>query len=207
VKPHVLPLLLLLGSTAAAADEGDANAEFLSRLFGVACLANLGKPEATRQWAVDHHLTAITEPAAFQVFAGPQPEPSKPAAPATAPDSGPAGPPGVRPAAWFVPGPGKEWFALSLRGGLGACAVWAQEADPGSVTNAFLKGVRDPERPDIEVRNIGERVSTTRFGKLSIIFYLIGAAARRGFLFTVVTSEHPGGAFQASLQVAPVGTP
>jgi hypothetical protein len=205
VKFHLLPPLLLLGSMATAAAE-DTNAQYLSRLFGQACLANLGRPEATRQWAVDHRLTPVTDPAAFAVFAGPGTKP--PEAPPAAETPGPApGPAAVQPAAWFVPGPGKQAFVLSLRGAIGACAVWAQAADPEGVTNAFLNGVRDPEKPDIEVRDVGQRVSTTPFGKLTIIFYAIEAAARRGFLFTVITSERPGGAFQASLQVAPVAAP
>lgn len=202
--PVLLPLLLLGSMAASAAD--DPNAAYLSRLFGEACLHHLGDPEATRQWAQDQHLTPITDPAAFEVFAGPGAKPPNATAPAETTGPDPAAPT-VQPAAWFVPGPGQQAFALSLRGGIGACAAWAREADPQAVSNAFLTGVKDPEKPDVAVRDVGERVSTTPFGRLSIIFYVIEAAARRGFLFTVITSERPGGAFQASLQVAPLPAP
>jgi hypothetical protein len=217
VKLHLVLPLVLLGSIAPAAAE-ESNAAYLQGLFATACLANLGNPEATRKWAVDHHLAAITDPASFRVFAGPGAEPPDPAAPAgsVGPGSGPTskpaepGPPDalrVQPAAWSVPGPGPQWFALSLRGALGACAVWAQQADPQEVMSAFLKGVADPANPAVTVRKVGEKTSTTPFGILTMMIYLIAGKASGGFLFTVLTSERPGGAFQASLQVAPVSEP
>jgi len=205
---------MLLGSIAPAAAQ-DTNAAYLQGLFASACLANLGNPEATRKWAADHHLAAITDPASLRVLAGPGAEPTDPKAPAgpTPPDSttatappapGPAAASAVQPAAWSVPGPGPQWFALSLRGALGACAVWAQQADPQQVMSGFLKGVADPVNPDVTVRKVGEKTSTTEFGTLTMMLYLIERKATGGFLFTVLTSERPGGAFQASLQVAPV---
>jgi hypothetical protein len=217
VKLHFVLPLVLLGSTAQAAAQ-DTNAAYLQRLFATACLSNLGNPEGTRKWAVDHHLAAITDPTSFQVFAGPGAEPPDPTAfagsvpPDTTAGTARAepGPPAtlrVQPAAWSVPGPGPQWFALSLRGALGACAVWAQQADPQQVLSGFLKGVADPANPDVTVRKVGEKTSTTPFGRLTMMLYLIERKAPGGFLFTVLTSERPGGAFQASLQVAPVSEP
>jgi hypothetical protein len=220
MKLHFVLPLVLLGSIAQAAAQ-DSNAAYLQGLFAAACLANLGNPEGTRKWAVDHHLAAITDPASFQVFAGPGAEPSGPTPPAgsigpgsptpTAPPT-PAepGPPAalrVQAAAWSVPGPGPQWFALSLRGAIGACAVWAQQADPRQVSSEFLKGVAQPANPDVTVRKVAEKTSTTKFGVLTMMIYLIAGKAPGGFLFTVLTSERPGGAFQASLQVAPVSEP
>jgi hypothetical protein len=216
VKLHFVLPLVLLGATAQAA-AADTNAEYLQRLFAAACLANLGNPEKTRIWAVDHHLVAITDPASFGVFAGPGAVPPDPAAhagsiaPGSAEGTSPAEPrppaaSRVQPAAWSVPGPGTQWFALSLRGAIGACAVWAQEADPQQVLSAFLKGVADPANSAVTVRKVGEKTSTTPFGTLTMLLYLIAGKAPGGFLFTVLTSERPGGAFQASLQVAPIST-
>jgi hypothetical protein len=212
----VLPFMLL-GSIAQAAAE-DTNAAYLQGLFAAACLANLGNPEGTRKWAVDHHLAAITDPASFQVFAGPGAEPPDPTAPAgstdpgstaaTAPaEPGPSATLPVQPAAWSVPGPGPHGFVLSLRGAIGACGVWAQQADPQQVLSEFLKGAADPANPDVTVRKVAEKTSTTPFGILTMMIYLIAGKAPGGFLFTVLTSERPGGAFQASLQVAPVSEP
>jgi hypothetical protein len=217
VKLHFVLPLVLLGATAQTA-AADTNAEYLQRLFAAACLANLGNPEKTRIWAVDHHLVAITDPASFGVFAGPGGAPPDPAAragsiaPGSAEGISPAepGPPAaspVQPAAWRVPGPGTQWFALSLRGAIGACAVWAQEADPQQVLSAFLKGVAEPTNPAATVSKVGEKTSTTPFGALTMLLYLIEGKAPGGFLFTVLTSERPGGAFQAPLRVAPISTP
>jgi hypothetical protein len=217
VKLHFVLPLVLLGSMAQAAAE-DTNAAYLQRLFAAACLANLGNPEKTRIWAVDHHLAAIADPASIGVFAGPGAVPSDPTAPAGSAAPGPAtaidptnpGPPAashVQPAAWSVPGPGPQWFALSLRGAIGACAVWAQQADPQQVLSGFLKGVADPANPALTVRKVGEKTSTTPFGALTMLLYLIEGKAPGGFLFTVLTSERSGGAFQASLQVAPISAP
>jgi hypothetical protein len=189
----MLALLLVGLMRSAAAD--DSNAEFLSHLFRVACLANLGNPGATRAWASAQNLQPITDPAALQVFAGPGPS-----APGTSnAASSPA-------AAWVVFGPGRDWFAVSLRGAVESCAVWARQADPAAVRAAFLRGVRDPEKPDLDVRDLGERTSATPFGPLSIALFRIVNRTGGGFIFTVITSERSGGAFQASLQVAPVPT-
>ncbi len=65
MKLHFVLPLVLLGSIAQAAAQ-DSNAAYLQGLFAAACLANLGNPEGTRKWALDHHLAAITDPASFQ---------------------------------------------------------------------------------------------------------------------------------------------
>jgi hypothetical protein len=214
VKLHFVLPLMLLGSLPQAR-AADSNAAYLSNLFGTACLANLGNPEGTRKWAQDQHLAPITDPATFQVFAGPGAVPPD-AAPPTGPgaaettdpaDAGSTAPSPVQPAAWSVPGPGPQWFALSLRGAIGACAVWAQQADPQQVLSAFLKGVADPAQPGIDVHKVAEKTSPTPFGTLTMMIYLIAGKASRDFLFTVLTAERPGGAFQASLQVAPIPHP
>jgi|HubBroStandDraft_1064217.scaffolds.fasta_scaffold238524_2 hypothetical protein len=214
MKLHFVLPLMLLGSIAQAAAR-ETNAAYLQGLFAAACLANLGNPEGTRKWAADHQLAAITDPASFQVFAGPGAEPPDPMAP-TDPGSAVAIAPGepgsptasrVKPAAWTVPGPGPHGFVLSLRGAIGACGVWAQQADPQQVLSEFLKGAADPANPDVTVRKVAEKTSTTPFGILTMMIYLIAGKAPGGFLFTVLTSERPGGAFQASLQVAPVSEP
>jgi hypothetical protein len=217
MKLHFVLPLMLLGSIAQAAAQ-DTNAAYLQRLFAAACLSNLGNPEGTRKWAMDHHLAAITDPASFRVFAGPGAEPPDSTAPTGSTDPGSTTPtaptePGspaasrVQPAAWSVPGPGSQWFALSLRGAIGACAVWAQQVDPQQVLSDFLKGVADPANPAVTVQKVGEKISTTPFGTLTMLLYLIEGKAPGGFLFTVVTAERTGGAFQASLQVAPISVP
>jgi hypothetical protein len=155
LQPYRVLPLVLPGLTAQAPAE-DNTADHLSRLFGGACLTHLGNPEGTRQWAADHDLTPIQDLAVFQVFVGPVPSPPDGAA-----DPQPAAPAAVKSAAWVVLGPGKEWFALSLRGAVGACAVWARQADPPKVKVAFLRGVKDPENPSIDVRHPFGSVSHT----------------------------------------------
>jgi len=213
----VLPLMLL--GVSPQANAADSNAAYLSNLFATACLANLGNPDGTRKWAEDQHLAPITDPATFRVFAGPgatPPDPATPQRPAAGPttdqttdpaNAGSSAPEGVQPAAWSVSGPGQQWFALSLRGAIGACAVWARQADPQQVLSAFLKGVADPAQPGVDVRKVAEKTSATPFGTMTMMVYLIAGKAPRGFLFTVLAVEQSGGAFQASLQVAPVPLP
>jgi len=174
-------LVLTLTQPAAAADPA---AQFITKLFIDVCVPNLGQPAGVREWAQAHRLPQIQSPAALGLFVG----------------SGSNG------AAWAIPAQ-QGTFALSIRGTTQACAVWARAADPSEVTANFQRIVEGVKRPGISVRVQKDETSPSPSGDAHALVYNVGAPnAPTGFLFTLLTAERPGGAFQASMQAAQAAT-
>jgi hypothetical protein len=172
-----LGLLFCLPQSATAADD---RASFLVNLFITVCIPNMGSPDGVRAWAATKRLGQIEEAAPLAVFVGP----------------------GSDGAAWAIPTTiGK--FALSIRGTTRACAVWAQAADASEVEGNFKKIIEGTKRPGVRVRvdkdNSGEGPQGHVRG---LVYNIIAPGAPTGFEFTMLTAEHAGGPFQASLQVA-----
>lgn len=167
-----------LGSHAAFA--ADPAAGFVVGLFAKACVPNMGQPSKVQAWADDWHLREITDPVPLQVFVGE----------------------GTQGKAWAVPTRYGS-FALSIRGTTQACAVWARAADPDEVEADFKKIIEGSKRPGLSVTVIEDQISSGPAGKIhELVYQLSAAGAATGFVFTMLAVERPGGAFQASLQVA-----
>jgi hypothetical protein len=144
------------------------------------CVPNMGKPEQVRAWANEKHLPAITADMPLSIFVGP----------------------GGKGGAWFVPSDAGS-FALSIRGTTEACAVWARKADPGEVESNFKKMMEGVARPGIETSIVEDKTVPTPSGQARSLIYKIKAPdSPVGFLFTMLTAERPGAAFQVSLQLA-----
>jgi hypothetical protein len=96
-------------------------------------------------------------------------------------------------------------FALSIRSGTRACAVWARVADPADVETSFKAMIDGVKQPKIQVRLDKDALAPTKWGQShTLIYTLLTPGATSGFEFTMVTMERPGGAFQAALQVTHV---
>jgi hypothetical protein len=174
-----LALLSVLQSVAIA----DPAAELLTKLFAVACVPNLGHPDKVREWAQSHQLAEIKESAALGLFVGP----------------------GDKGAAWAVPST-QGSFALSIRGTTQACAVWARTADPEETLALFQKLIDGVKRSGIEITVDNDTVTPTSVGNAHTLVYNVTAPnAPTSFEFTLLTAEHAGGAFQASMQAAQAG--
>ena len=170
-------LLLTSINPAAASDPA---AAFLTRLFTDACIPSIGHPEKERDWAEQHHLAQIQNAAALNVFVGP----------------------GDKGAAWAIPA-AEGSFALSIRGQTQGCAVWARTASPAEVTANFKTIVEGVRRPGIEVTIDQDRTSPSPVGEAHSLVYDVGGPnAPIIYVFTLLTAERPGGAFQDSMQVA-----
>ena len=166
--------------TAPFAWANDPGANLVTKLFIDACVPNMGHPEKVRAWAEANHLQPVTNPAALGVFVGP----------------------GGKGAAWAVPSNSGS-FALSIRGTTEGCAAWARTADPQEVEAKFKVLVEGVKRPGLELRVDHDKTTPTPVGKAHALVYNVSAVgAHTGFEFTMLTAERPGGAFQASLQVA-----
>lgn len=159
-------LAFLLVPVGAHAD--DVGASFLVRLFNQACVPNLGKPDAVREWAAAHHLTPVASPLALNVFVGP----------------------GGKGEAWFVNAPNAQGFALSIRGSTQACAVWARAADPQAVEAAFVKEVEGSARPGLEVKRDNDRTVPSPVGPAKTMSYhVVNSVSHAGFEFTLIVAE------------------
>jgi hypothetical protein len=169
-------LIVLQIATASA----DAAADFVVKLFTEVCVPNMGQPDKIRAWADQQHLQVITAPGALDVFVGP----------------------GGRGAAWAIPTATGN-FALSLRGQTQACAVWARTADPARVEDLFRRLIDGTKRPGLEIKIEQDKSEPSSVGKArSLVYSLFATGAQTGFVLSLLTAERPGGAFQASLQVA-----
>lgn len=158
----------------------DAAADFVVKLFTNVCIPNIGQPANVRAWVEQQHLASLTDPTALEVFVGR----------------------GDKGAAWAVPANAGS-FALSIRGTTEACAVWARNADPSEVQSSFERIVEGVKRPGIDVKIEQDTRSPSKVGEAhSLIYSVTGPSRTSGFLFTLLTAEHTGGAFQASIQVA-----
>jgi hypothetical protein len=174
-----LAFLFAFVPLSALADDPKANA--VLRLFMDACVPNMGQPDKVRTWAADQHLQEISAPAALGVFVGA----------------------GTKGAAWAVPSPLGS-FAVSIRGFTQACAVWARAADPDDVAEGFKKLMEGVSRPRLDVGIDSDTTTTTPVGQAhSSVYHLWPSSGKSGYAFTLLTAERPGGAFQASIQVAP----
>jgi len=171
---------ILIAFGAPPARAADPAANFLVRLFAEVCVPNMGQPSKVRDWANQKRLPSVSNPAALQVFVGK----------------------GDKGEDWFVPSKTGN-FALSIRGTTEACAVWASEADPAESDALFRKIIEGVKRPDLAVMILDEKKVPTPVGEArSLVYGVRPTAGQGGFTFTLLTSEKPGGVFQASMQAA-----
>jgi len=175
-------LALCIYSATATAD--DASAAFVTRLFTNVCIPNIGKSENVRAWAMEKKLAEVTAPSALDVFVGV----------------------GAGGAAWAVPTSFGS-FALSIRGKTQACAVWARAADPVEVEANFRKILEGVARPGLVVKVVKDDNESGPTGLIHTLTYSVSIAdnEERGNLYTLLTAEKTGGAFQATLQAAKYG--
>jgi len=180
---RTLAAVALLLTAVQPAEAIDPAAEFLTKLFMNVCVPNLGQPAKVREWAEQHHLAQIQNPAALGLFVG----------------SGGKG------AAWAVPAADGS-FVVSIRGETQACAVWARTADPREVITNFKRIIEGVKRPGIQVSIDKDTVSPSPVGEARALVYNVTApGAPTSFEFILLTAERPGGAFQASMQAAQAG--
>jgi hypothetical protein len=180
---RIMITAFVLLSVFQAAAFADPAAQFLTKLFITVCVPNLGQPAKVREWAQGHQLAEIQDLAALGLFVGP----------------------GDKGAAWAVPS-AQGSFALSIRGKTQACAVWARVADPGETLALFQKLIEGVKRPGIEITIIKDDISPSPVGDAHALAYNVKAPnAPTSFVFTLLTAERTGGAFQASMQAAQAG--
>lgn len=173
-------LVFAAGSPAAAADR---SAMFLTSLFLDACAPNIGQPAKTAAWAQAHRLPAITSPTALETFAGR----------------------GFGAAAWAAPTKFGH-FALAIRGGAQACAVWAEAADPATVQANFQQLIGRVQRTGLRVSLDRNTVQPTPLGRLHTVEVNVTQPnAPTSLEFLMLTVERKGGAYQASIQAGRVG--
>ncbi len=186
MRSVLLSILLAAIATPEVAAGEDAPANFLVKLFMTVCIPNVGQPEKVRAWAAEKRLEEVTSPTALQVFVGP----------------------GDKGAAWAVPSAFGS-FALSIRGGSQACAVWARAANPTDVETMFRTILDGVTRPGVDVSIVKDTRDQSPSGIVRTLIYSVSGTdkQRGGFLYTMQTAERAGGAFQASLQSARFATP
>ncbi|MCG1017588.1 MULTISPECIES: hypothetical protein [Burkholderiaceae] len=176
----VLFLALALSLTSHTAFAADLAAHTVVRLFIDACIPNMGKPEDVRKWAEKMNLREITDPIPLYVFVGE----------------------GKKGKAWAVPTRYGN-FALAIRGQTQACAVYAQAAKADEVESMFRKIVEGSKRPGMNFDVLEDKTLEEPTGNTRVLVYELSAiGASTGFVFIMLTTEHPDGAFQASLRVA-----
>jgi hypothetical protein len=167
-------------ATASNVFAADPGATIITKLYIDVCVPNMGKPDQVRAWAADKHLPPITAETALAVFVGP----------------------GAQGGAWFVPSDAGS-FVVSIRGTTAACAVWARTADPNEVESTFTKLIQSVARPGIDTTKMEDKTVDSSFGRARSLIYSIKMPdSPQSFIFTMLTVERPGGAFQASLQLA-----
>jgi acyl-coenzyme A synthetase/AMP-(fatty) acid ligase len=170
--------LFILATTPSFADDPAAN--FVTRLFTEVCIPNMGHPDKVRAWADQKKLPRIDSPEALRVFVGA----------------------GANGSAWYLPSSLGN-FSLSIRGTTEACAVWAREANPADVDTMFRKIMEGVKRPGLQVAIFDQQNRLTPVGEArSLVYSVRPTTGPNGFLFTLLTSQNPGSAFQVSMQVA-----
>jgi hypothetical protein len=170
------------GATAAASQPlvSDPAANFVTKLFIEVCVPNMGQPGKVREWANQKHLPLISSADALREFVGE----------------------GSKGGAWFVPSQSGN-FALSIRGTTEACAVWALQANPSQVETLFQKTIDGVRRPGLEIAVVQDKRVPTSFGETHALVYSIRPTnTSNGFVFSLLTSEKPNGAFQVSMQIS-----
>jgi hypothetical protein len=151
------------------------------RLFLNVCIPNVGQPEKVRAWAKEKNLQEVTNPTALELFIGA----------------------GEKGGAWAVPS-ALGSFALSIRGTTKACTVWARTADPADVETYFRKIVEGARRPGVDVKVAKDMTTPSAVGAIRLLAYAVSGADKQagGFVYTMLTAQKPGGAFQASIAAA-----
>jgi hypothetical protein len=183
-RQFVFSCIFLAGGTLSALAD-DPKSDAVVHLFLEVCVPSMGQPDKVRAWATEHQLMEVTAPAALGVFVGP----------------------GTKGNAWAVPSPVGS-FALSIRGTSEACAVWARAADPNDVAALFKKMMEGIGRPGLDVGVESDTTTSTPVGEArSLVYHAWPVSGRSGYAFTLLTAERPGGAFQASIQVATASRP
>ena len=181
----VVTLVLITAAITPARAADDPAANVILRAFMGICIPDMGYPDRIRAYAQDNHLPVITDTTALTMFSGSE-------------DKGEA---------WALPSPYGN-FALSIRSKTQACAVWARHADPQLIETDFRKIVEGSKRPGLDLTIYQDKTTTGPYGKNRELVYLEQIdGANWGFAFTMLTAEHDGGPFQASLQVARFVTP
>ncbi|WP_408367849.1 NMCC_0638 family (lipo)protein [Paraburkholderia sediminicola] len=90
-----------------------------------------------------------------------------------------------------------------VRGTTRACAVWTRAVDPGDIEADFHKLIDGSKHPGLNLTVVEDKILPSPAGQLHELVYQMSATdSATGFVFTLLTAENPGGAFQASLQVA-----
>lgn len=175
----LLGLSSLLLSAGAHADDQRANS--LVGVFTQACLPNVGNPRAVRAWAAEKHLTPVTNPDGQRMFIGD----------------------GSDGAAWFfqvadVPA------VLSIRSQTQACAIYGEAADPVVFREWFEMIVRSlTTTPGIKATTLREDDQIGQYGHRVGKVVLVAPFEHppTGRIFTLITNERPGGAYQVTLQL------
>ncbi len=158
----------------------DPAASFIVRLFSRVCAESSAAPDKVKVYAEKQKLGQIEDPAALEVFVGE----------------------GGKGAAWAVPAQAGK-FVLSVRGKTQACAVWAQAADPAEVETQYQAIIKGVQRPGISVSVVSDQTEPSPQGTMRTLIYRVAPeSAKRGFLFTMLTTQKSGGPFQVSLQQA-----
>lgn len=171
--------------------EADPNATALIKLFTDACLNSHGKPESVRAYAAKAGLREIDDWGVLPALVG-------------------DGDNGI---AWEAKLPdSKGNFALSLRGGSGTCAAWAQTATPRDLETQFRDLVEGLADKGMSVAVEREELIPTRTGQGALISYRVVNAANQHFLVSLVVGDKAGSLFngapfQATVQFATTSAP
>jgi hypothetical protein len=179
-----LGLALAGGCPSSAADDSASpevqSSNDLMALFTQACTTNLGRPEGVKAWAADHQLASIQDPQAIAVYGG---------------EGG---------SVWSVRAPSGV-LALALRGASQACAVFGDKLDSGLVEKSVRQIVDQMKAAGAPVTILKDDNAQTDFGRRHGIVYAIGDNRPKLLMLNVITNERPGGAYQATVQIAASG--
>jgi hypothetical protein len=176
VRVCLLSLSLFVVAAPAHSDDKTAASDMFD-LFAQACLQDPGNPDSTRAWATSHNLTVLTNPRGIQVFAG-----------------GPGG------AAWQTLEHGAP-LVLSIRAVSGVCAVFVGSVDTAALSSSFERLIASLSTKFGPSERLPDRTAAGQFGMRTQKVVMEQVANHKLRIFTLVTDERPGGAFQATLQV------
>lgn len=172
--------------------DSDRNTVALIKLFSDACLSVRGKHESIRAFAVQSGFQAIDDWALLPALVG-------------------DGDNGIAWAANIPDATGR--FALSIRGGSGVCAVWAETAAPPDLETRFRDLAEGLARTGVTVTVEREELIPTRTGEGALIAYRVAdGAAKQYFLLSLVVGDKSGSLFngapfQATVQFANASPP
>ncbi|MDP9127400.1 MAG: hypothetical protein M3N08_03955 [Pseudomonadota bacterium] len=176
----VLTATLAFLASAPTAKASDPATDNLVKLYLNLCVPSMGQPENVRSFAAQNNLVPIKDDATLAPLLGP----------------------GQKGAAWTIPS-SLGAYMISVQDATGACAVWAQTADPGEVKGNFDIIIRGLNGAGIVVKMDKDVTTTTPAGEQHTIAYNVTqASAHVTFEFTMITVDHAGGPFRASLQAS-----